>query len=420
MPRTPRTTTHAARTAKPASSSGSRRGLTKPSAGRSQAAPATGRNVGFWQKAFGGFTAWTVRTKFWKRLALGIIAVILLAVGSMYGVAQWYIHEHAGEPTTVGVTFIPDYARYYGLDARQTYTAILEDLNVKQVRLTSYWDSMEPEQGTFNFSELDWEMQMAQDHGVKVSLSLGLRQPRWPECHMPGWASKMQGENAASEQWKPALMDFITQVVNRYKNSPALDSYQLENEYFLKAFGQCTDFNRQRLVDEFNLVKSLDPDHTLVVSMSNNAIGTPVGDPKPDEYAISIYKRVWDKTITKRYFEYPIPAWYYAFRAGFVELTTGRNSFIHELQAEAWTPDPFGGTLTTPLAEQDKSMNPTILTNRIKYGEATGMKTLDLWGVEWWYWRKVKFNDPGLWDAARAGIAASQQANLELLQKKQP
>jgi len=413
MPKIKRTTTRAGRTVKPAATSGSRNGLKKPT-GEHTVPAKPPRNVGFWQSLFGNFTAWTVRHKFWKRLTLGLLAVLLLAVGSMYGVAQWYINKHKHEPTMVGVTFIPEYASYFGLDPKETFAAILSDLNVKQVRLTSYWDALEPQQGKYDFTQLDWQMQMAQDAGAKVSLSLGLRQPRWPECHMPGWAAKLQGENASSEQWKQPLLDFMKEVVNRYKNSSVLESYQLENEYFLKAFGQCTDFNRQRLVDEYNLVKGLDPYHTLVVSMSNNAIGTPVGEPKPDEFAISIYKRVWDKTITKRYFEYPIPAWYYAFRAGFVELTTGRNSFIHELQAEAWTPDPFGGTLTTPLVEQDKSMNPTILTNRIKYGEATGMKTVDLWGVEWWYWRKVKFNDSGLWDAAKQGIADSQAANAAL------
>jgi hypothetical protein len=208
------------------------------------------------------------------------------------------------------------------------------------------------------------------------------------------------------------LYDFIAAVVNRYKTSPALESYQLENEYFLKAFGECSNFDRNRLVHEFNLVKALDPNHKLVVSMSNNAIGTPIGEPTPDEWSISIYKRVWDKTITKRYFEYPIPAWYYAFRAGFTKITRGHDSFIHELQAEPWTPDTFTGGITgTTLEEQDKSMNATILTNRMQYGQATGMKTMYMWGVEWWYWRLTAKNDPSLWNAAKTKIKWINNAN---------
>jgi beta-galactosidase GanA len=285
-------------------------------------------------------------------------------------------------------------------------SAMINDLGFKRLRLVTYWKIGEPQEGTYDFSEFDWQMKLAEEKGVKVSLSLGLRQPRWPECHLPTWA---MGKPVS--EWEPQLKAYIRAIVERYKHSPALDSYQLENEYFLKVFGECPDFSRQRLVDEYNLVKSIDPDHTLVVSMSNNAIGTPIYAPTPDEWAISIYKRVWDKTLTKRYFEYPIPAWYYGFRAGWTELTRHRNSFIHELQAEAWVPDNLGTIKDVSVEEQDKSMDAARLHDRFEYGRATGMKTFDMWGVEWWYWRKQMKNDPSLWNAARQEIAKTEAMN---------
>jgi hypothetical protein len=127
-------------------------------------------------------------------------------------------------------------------------------------------------------------------------------------------------------------------------------------------------------------------------------------------WAISVYKRVWDKTITKRYFEYPIPAWYYGVRAGWVELTRGKNSFIHELQTEAWLPDNgnFKMNSVSSIDEQNKSLNPERLKDRIEYGRATGMRTFDLWGGEWWYWRKVKAGDPSLWNTAKDEITRIQ------------
>ncbi len=317
----------------------------------------------------------------------------------MYGIAQWYIAKHSHEPLQMGATFIPDYAASFGLDPKDTLGAIIGDLGAKRVRLVSYWENGETIRGTYDFSFLDWQFKMAEDAGAKVSLAIGLRQPRWPECHMPAWAEKIP-----KSQWQPELMKYMTAVVNRYKDNPALDSYQLENEYFLSVFGNCPDFSRDRLVDEFKLVKSLDDKHTLVVSMSNNAIGTPIGQPTPDEWAISVYKRVWDKTITHRYFEYPIPAWYYAFRAGWVELTRGHNSFIHELQAEAW-PAADMAIQDAPIAEQNKSLDVKRLKDRFEYGRATGMRTIDLWGVEWWYWRKVKLDDPSLWNVAKKEYA---------------
>ena len=123
----------------------------------------------------------------------------------------------------------------------------------------------------------------------------------------------------------------------------------------------------------------------------------------------------FDKTITKRYFEYPIPAWYYAFRAGFTKISRGHDAFIHELQTEPWTPEGFDGITGTPLAEQDKSMNAEILKNRIEYGRATGMKTMYLWGVEWWYWRMTVKNDPSIWNTGKAGVERINTMNKKLI-----
>ncbi len=353
--------------------------------------------------------AWRVLTGgYWRRLGLIFAVIVLFCIGSMYGIARWYMAKYSKVPIQFGATFIPTYARYYGLNPQETMTAMIDDLGVKRLRLVSYWDVGEPNPGQYNFDELDWQFRLAESRNVKVSLAIGLRQPRWPECHMPDWAEKLP-----KDIWASKLKDYMREVVLRYKDSPALESYQLENEFFLKVFGICPDHSRDRLIDEYNFVKSLDPHHTLVVSMSNNAIGTPIGEPTPDEWAISVYKRVWDKTLTKRYLEYPIPAWYYGFRAGFTELTRGHNSFIHELQAESWTPGDLGSR-DTPIAEQYKSLNAERLHNRMEYGRATGMKKVDLWGVEWWYFLKVKRNDSSVWDAGREEIIKTQILNSKL------
>ncbi len=339
----------------------------------------------------------------WHKIIAVGASLVIISVGSMYGIARWYIWHHEHEPMQLGVTFIPDYARAMGLDPKPTMQAMIDDLGVKNFRLVSYWEDIEPKPGHYDFSQLDWQFKKANQAGAKVSLAIGLRQPRWPECHLPDWA-----QNIPRQKWQPALFKVMSKVIKRYRHNPALASYQLENEYFLTVFGKCTNFDRQRLVDEYNLVKKLDPQHILVVSMSNNAIGTPIGQPTPDEFAISVYKRVWDKTITRRYFEYPIPAWYYAFRAGWVELTRHRNSFVHELQAEAWPPNDLFIT-DASLAEQNKSLNAQRLKDRFEYGRATGMRKIDLWGAEYWYWRKVKAHDPSLWNVAKAEFAKSNQ-----------
>ncbi len=360
--------------------------------------------IQIWRRLINGYKAWWHKN-FWNRIVAIILAVLIFCLGGMYGLAQFYIFRHKDQPMKVGTTFIPAYARQLGVDPKETMDAILYDLGVRDLRLVSYWEVIEKTPGQYDFSELDWQFEKANAADAKVSLAIGLRQPRWPECHMPKWA-----EELPRNEWEPKLKDFIKAVVERYRTNPALESYQLENEFFLKVFGICPDHSRERLVDEFNLVKSLDPHHTLVVSMSNNAIGTPIGEPTPDLWAISVYKRVWDKTVTKRYFEYPLPAWYYAFRAGWTEITRGHDSFIHELQAEAWTPDGFN-IKDAPIEELYLSMNPDRLHHRFRYGEATGMRRIDLWGVEWWYQMKVKRGQPELWETAKKEYEHARELN---------
>lgn len=349
---------------------------------------------------------WWRERRLWQKILLIIASLLILWVGTMYGIARWYIASQAGQPVVLGTTFVPRYAEYYGLEPKEVLRALMEDMGMNQFRLVSYWDDIEKTPGQYDFTELDWQFKMAEDNGAHVSLAIGLRQPRWPECHMPQWA-----QNEPIEVWQPQLFDFMGQVIDRYKTSPALESYQLENEFFLDAFGICPDFSRQRLIDEFDFVKQKDPFHPIIINRSNNALGIPIGQPQPDEFGISVYKRVWDKTITKRYFEYPFPAWFYGFLAGLQEIVLGKNMIIHELQAEPWMPEGFNMVEST-MEEQNKSMNAERLQDRINYGMATGMKSIDLWGAEWWYWRKVRFNDPSLWDTVKANVQSTQNTQL--------
>jgi hypothetical protein len=343
------------------------------------------------------------QVKWWHKIILVVLAVVMVFVSGMYTVAQWYIWSNRHAPVRIGATFIPNYARYLDLDPKETLDAIINDLGVQHLRLVSYWKDIEREPGTFDFSELDWQFDMAEKANVPISLAIGLRQPRWPECHMPQWA-----ENYQIAKWQPLLETYITKVVERYRDRAILESYQLENEFFLTAFGICPDFSRERLVSEYHLVKRLDPERKLIISRSNNAIGLPLGEPQPDEFAVSVYKRVWDKTLTKRYFEYPLPAWFYASLAGGGQILTGKDMIVHELQSEAWMPDGYE-IKTAPLEELDKSMNPDRLQHRIQYGLGTGMKVVDLWGVEWWYQMKTKRGAPALWHTAKDEIKKSKE-----------
>lgn len=330
----------------------------------------------------------------------------------MYAIAEWYIHSMSHRPIELGATFIPDYASQLGVNPSQTLKAILEPashggLGIKNVRLVSYWNDIEPVPGKYDFSKLDWQFALANKYGAKVSLAIGIRQPRWPECHQPSW---VDGETKAA--WEPQLYAFIKATVDRYKSNPALESYQLENEFFMKIFGSCSDYDRSRLITEAQLVKAADPAHRLIISRSDNWIGLPVRQPTPDQFGISVYKRVYDYHFTKRYVDYPLPPWYYAFLAGATKIVTHKDTMIHELQLEPWLPS--GSINQSNLAEQAKSFNPSRMRDRINYAEDTGMKEIEMWGAEYWYWQKVNLDNPAYWQIAQQAVAKADAHNAQL------
>lgn len=333
----------------------------------------------------------------WGRLVLAFVTIVILITAVNYGVARWYQHTQAGKPYSLGVTYISGYAASFGLDPRETLGSILDDLGARQLRLVSYWSVIEREKGHYDFSDLDWQMQAAEKHGAKVSLAIGLRQPRWPECHSPKWVDTSQPR----EQWQPALEDFMTAVVDRYKDSPSLESYQLENEFYNSVFGECYNADRDRLADELDLVHRLDSKHPVIISRSNNTPTLMLRAPVTDLNAFTLYRKVYDSTITKRYFTYPMPPWHYSAIAGWQKIIGGQDSIIHELQAEPWPPSGQGGIKGISLAEQDQTLSAKRLRANVEFAKNTGMRHIDLWGAEYWYYRKVKLHDPSVWDEAK-------------------
>ena len=337
------------------------------------------------------------RAKWWHKVITLVILAVFLMVSALYGIAQWYIHSEADKPLQMGVSFIPDYAQSLGIDPQQTMDALI-GIGIKHFRLVSYWSDMEPTPGQYDFTQLDWEFQKANAAHARIILTLGLRQPRWPECHAPNWTDISQPVS----QWQPQLEKFMQAVVQRYQHNPALEDYQLENEYFLHGFGTCpeTAYTRGRLVSEYNLVKKLDPGHTIIIARSNNAIGFPTGQPQPGEFGISVYLRIWDAGVTHRYLEYPLPPWYYGFLAGVQKIFLHKDMAIDELQTEAWPPN--GQQIPQiSLVEQNKSFNAQRMQRAIDFGKATGMKTINLWGAEYWYYRQQVLHDPSLWNVAK-------------------
>lgn len=326
----------------------------------------------------------------------GIQLLILISALLVFSIGMNYYQKHHTQPVRYGVSFSRKYANELGLDWKDAYSALLHDMEFRKFRLMSYWDLHEPVEDQYEFSNLDWQFEQAEKSGAQISLALGFRQPRWPECHIPYWA---EGEHFNSE-----LLEYLKVVVNRYKDSPALESYQLENEIANRSFGNCGEhgFDKELLRKETALIKSLDPDTTLIINASNQ-IGAPLIDHQADKTGFSIYRIANIELFGRRfrYHYYTTPALWHSFRAFLVETVTHSRVFIHELQLEPWGHSP---TVNLTIDEQEDLMSPEDIARNIGFADKTGIQERYLWGGEWWYWRKQAFDDPSIWNTVKLKV----------------
>lgn len=286
-----------------------------------------------------------------------------------------------------GVSFSLKQCRNFGIDAQNTLNWLLNEAGFRRFRLMSYWDEHEKSPGELDFTELDWQIQAVEAAGGVVSLCLGARQPRWPENHWPDWVW-----GATKADRSAALLNYVETVVNRYKDRQCIISWQLENEALLKAFGLRSEVDRNRLRQEFNLTKKLDPSRPVIMT-TTTSWGIPIRKPIPDIVGFSYYQIVFDDQKQKYNLSFHRP-WLDRWRAGLFKVIWRRASFIHELQLEPWGPKNIWEMDT---AEQDKSMSTVQLAENLHQARATKLQPIDLWGGEWWYWRLTKQNDPTIW-----------------------
>lgn len=285
-----------------------------------------------------------------------------------------------------GVSFSIKQCRSFDINPHDCLDWLINEGGFMRFRLMSYWNEHEPTPGAYDFTELDWQIKRITKAGGTVSLCLGARQPRWPENHWPDWAWEL----SKPERTK-ALLKYIETVVERYRDEPAITTYQLENEALLKEFGQRPEVDRDRLLSEYRLVKQLDPERPIIMTTSTSW-GIPVRKPIPDMVGFSYYQVHFNPTKLRYTTSFHTPL-LHRMRAFLIRILHRKPSFIHELQLEPWGPKNIW---EMTLEEQDISMSPEQIQRNIALARATKLQPIDLWGGEWWYWRTVIKQDTGL------------------------
>lgn len=279
-------------------------------------------------------------------------------------------------PMIYGTTFNYEYAQFLGLDPRKVYEEILDEWKFRHIRISAQWNMIEKEMGKYDVQELDWMMNEAHKRKVRIVLAIGQKTPRWPECHDPDWAKKLP-----DEAYRKKLDAFIKFIVTRYKNHPALEIWQVENESLLK-FGECRSFSKELLQQELQAVKELDQNHLTLTTDSGELSLWRHTARAADLFGMTMYRVVWSRPIGYVYYDW-IPVAFYTLRLQLNHRSLS-TAYIMELQAEPWIPS--GSVHNTPLVEQYKSMNLGRLKKHVNFASKTGMPRAYLWGAEWWYW----------------------------------
>ena len=325
--------------------------------------------------------------KIFKKILLAFLIFLLLFASYLFiGKAP------RAEKITWGVNFSQKQTELLGLDWQDCYLALIEDLGAKDIKLATYWDLLEPKEEEYYFEDLDWQIKTAEENDIKILLVIGMKTPRWPECHIPEWAKGL-----SKEEQQEKILTLIEKIVLRYKDSASINIWQVENEPFFP-FGECPWVDKDFLKKEIELVKSIDFQlRPVLISDSGEGSFWITAAQLGDIVGTTMYKKVWFRQLGI-YVYYPLPPVFYSRKANLIEKLFNKEVICVELQAEPWGPKLIQDI---SLEEQEKTMNLKRFKENVEFAKKTGLDTFYLWGGEWWYWMREKHNQAEIWQEAQ-------------------
>ncbi|MFA6017835.1 MAG: hypothetical protein WC776_01485 [Patescibacteria group bacterium] len=291
-------------------------------------------------------------------------------------------------PQTLGVTFSDKYAQSLGLDSAEALRAIVDDLGVHDVRIPVYWSDVEVAQGQFDFSRIDRLLDIAADHDISVTLAIGMKVPRWPECYIPSfYDSNVQGFDGQ-------VLRYMQALVSHTRQYDVITRWQVENEPFF-SYGECPEPSLSRLRQEVALVRALDSRPIMMTVSGEQELWFNVAS-LSDSIGVSLYRFAHQDILGPVAF--PNTPFYYRVHA-FVARFFTDDIVISELQMEPWfTGNPQeSGSIDVNFSADD-------FREHLQFAKETGIHEALLWGVEWWYYEHLQ-GDDSLWNVAKDAFA---------------
>jgi hypothetical protein len=331
------------------------------------------------------------------RFVFSTLAICAVVVVSLVFLAR----KPVPEEIVYGMSFNVPYVQELGLDQEEVFTAFIDELGVRDFRMSAHWSLIEPKKDQYDFVWMDADMKRAEAVDAKIIFGVGRRLPRWPECHVPPWAKDLSWEEQKRE-----IRAYIEAVVTRYKNSPSITHWQVENEPYLEVFANehCGNLDEQFLEEEIALVRSLDPSRPILVTDSGN-LGTWKGAySHGDSFGTSVYVYFWNPELGQ--FKTILPPWFYRVKENIMALIYGeKETFLIELSLEPWLLEPVADV---PIDVQYSRMDAQKFAEIIEYARGTRYEKQYLWGGEWWYWL-MKHGHPEMWERGKELFNKSSQ-----------
>lgn len=319
----------------------------------------------------------------WRVLDKTLVSFFIILISLMYVDRAPKSFEPAW-----GISFSKVHAESLGLNWEESFESMLRDLPaLSRVRISAYWPEVEPQKGVYDFQALDEQIALAQKYHKKITLALGYRLPRWPECHFPDWIN-----NLSQTDRHTAVLNIVDKVATRYQGVAEVDRWQIENEPFLTVFGKCPPLDRNLFQKEIALVKKIDP-HPVLLTDSGELGTWQRAARLADVFGTTLYRTVtlpWGSYLN--YFF--IPPGFYRLKARFLVGSIDKT-IISELQAEPWSENKLLPQLSTE--EINQSLSTQQLKDNLEFARQTGFKEVYLWGAEWWYYMK-QIGYPEYWD----------------------
>jgi hypothetical protein len=318
----------------------------------------------------------------------------------------------------VGFSYSPLTSEWANRAPAQDLAILLAATEPDLVRLPVYWESVEPTPDTLDFSSVDELLAVVQEHNqvaarpTRVVLTIGARNFLYPELHEPAWAAPRQQPQLNDLQSAAAYRAYFEGSLLRYRSSPLLYAWQVENEpldYVGNVSTGDDEINVAQLSWEIAEAHQLDPGREVVLTSFDGwnvtvdmlqlyaapllwaLHGYPGGHPGEmlaagDALGLDLYVdgpstplRITNPDLRTAWKQQAVDFWAAQAKA------QGKHLWLSEMQAQPW----MNSTSFTPA---------NLVASAVDYRQEP-LQVVLLWGVETW------LQDPAWMAAANQAMA---------------